>query len=308
MSINTLNTRELAGRLTGELDKLLVQKAVTGFMTDNGLKPKFMGTKTVLIPEMELSGAGDYDRDTGFVQGSISLTSRPFELTMDRGRSFQLDAMDLDETGVANLTGQVMGEFVRTKMVPEVDAFVLSKLAGLAVSGGQTVTCDDVKTGVYELINDAINKVSDATGYGEEELVAFVNPTVYAAVQSTPELVRQLVVSDFKKGGVDTKVKSINGVAILPVSDARMKTAYTFNDGTTGGQEDGGFVATGAAKSIGLLVLPKRAASIIRKTEKIRSFSPDQNQKADAWRWDYRLFYDVVVKNSMLHSIFAYTY
>lgn len=303
-----INNLEFNTKLSGELDKVLVQKAVTGFMTDNGLKPKFMGTKTALIPEMELSGAGDYDRDTGFVQGSISLTNKPFELTQDRGRSFHLDTMDLDETGVAELTGQVMGEFVRTQMVPEVDAYTLSKLAGLAVTRGQVVNTADIHTGVYNLITDVFNKVQDAAGYGEEELVAFVDPTVYGAIQSTNELVRQLVVSDFKKAGVDLKVKSINGVTLLPVSGARMKSAYTFYDGTSDGQEEGGFAPTAEAKNIGLLVLPKRAASIIRKTEKIRSFSPEQNQKADAWRWDYRLFYDVVVKNSMLPTIYAYTY
>ena len=305
MPINTLTFNT---KLSGELDKMLVQKAVTGFMTDNGLKAKFVGAKTVLIPEMELSGAGDYDRDTGFVTGSIKIDNTPFTLAMDRGRSFQLDSQDEDETGIANLAGQVMGEFIRTKMVPEVDAYVLSKLAGLAVTAGQTVTTANLATGVYKLISEAINKAQDATGFGEEELVCFVNPEVYAAIQSTTELSRQLVISDFKKGDLNTKVSSINDVALLPVSDARMKTAYTFNDGTTGGQEDGGFVPTEAAKKIGLLILPKKAASIIRKTEKVRTFSPDVNQKADAYRFDYRLYYDVVVKKSQLPTIFTFTY
>ena len=303
-----INNLEFNTKLAGELDKVLVQKAVTGFMTDNGLKPKFIGDKEALIPEMSLTGAADYDRDNGYVQGSINLTNKSFELTQDRGRSFQLDVMDLDETGVANLTGQVMGEFVRTQMVPEVDAYVLSKLAGLAVAAGQTVSTDDINKGVYKLICEAFNKAEDAAGYGEEELVAFVNPTVYAAIQSSNELVRQMVVTDFKKAGVDFKVKAINGVPILPVSSARMKTAYDFFDGTTDGQEAGGFAPTATAKNIGMLVLPKRAASIIRKMEKIRSFSPEINQKANAWRWDYRLFYDVVVKTSMLPTIFTYTY
>lgn len=38
------------------------------------------------------------------------------------------------------LAGQVLGEFVRTRVVPEMDAYCLSKLAGLAVTNKQTVT------------------------------------------------------------------------------------------------------------------------------------------------------------------------
>ena len=47
---------------------------------------------------------------------------------------------------------------------------------------------------------------------------------------------------DFKQGDVTVKVKSLNGEhPILRVGSGRMKTSYIFNDGTTGGQEKGGF-------------------------------------------------------------------
>lgn len=36
MAINTL---EFAEKLTGELDRMIVQKAVTGFMADNVIRP-----------------------------------------------------------------------------------------------------------------------------------------------------------------------------------------------------------------------------------------------------------------------------
>ena len=44
---------------------------------------------------------------------------------------------------------------------------------------------------------------------------------------TTTELTRQLLVSDFKKGEINTKVKMLNDVPIIPVSDDRMKTAFT---------------------------------------------------------------------------------
>ncbi len=300
------NNIELATKMTGELDKALVQKTVTGFFADNKMRAKFVGAKTVMIPDVNVSGLGDYNRDTGFVSGTISVSANPFTLQMDRGRSFMLDREDNDESGVADLAGQIMGEFIRTQVIPEVDAYVLSKLAGLAVTKGQTVT-GDPSTGALKILTDAIAKIHNEVGY-DEELVAFVDSTMLAALQHTPELNRQLCLTDFKKGELNTKVTSYNGVAILPVPDSRMKSAYTFNNGTTEGQENGGFVPTGSAKSVGALVLPRRAPSLIKKTEQVRIFDPAENLGADAWKFDYRLYYDVVVKNSIAGGIYTYVY
>lgn len=94
----------------------------------------------------------------------------------------------------------------------------------------------------------------------------------------------------------------------LSVPDSRMKTAYEFYDGTTGGQEAGGFTPATNAQSIGLLLLPCRAASLIKKTEQVRCFDPAHNLKADAWKLDYRLYYDVVIKDSLKNGVYAYVY
>ncbi len=300
------NSLAFSSTMMSELDKAVVQKPVTGFLADNGLKARFVGAKTVIIPELEVSGLGDYDRDSGFVGGTITVSNTPVVLSMDRGRSFQLDREDNDETGIADLAGQIMGEFVRTKVVPEVDAYCLSKLASYAVTKEQTVTGTPASQ-AYSMLCNAIGKVQDAVGY-DEELVAFVDSTMWKALQTTAELERVLTVSDFKKGEMTTRVTSVNGVAILPVPDSRMKTAYEFYDGTTSGEEAGGFVADEDADDIGLLVMPKRAASLVKKTDQVRTFDPTQNLNADAWKFDYRLYYDLFIRNSMAAGIYAYVY
>ncbi len=301
-----INTVEFCEKLTGELDKLFVQGPVTGFFTDNVLRSKFVGAKTVLLPEMELSGLGDYDRDTGFIKGTVTVSNRPYTLSMDRARSFQLDREDEDETGIAGLAGQVLGEFVRTKVVPEVDAYCLSKLAGLAVTRGQTVTGTPA-TEAVKMFHEACAAVQNEVGF-DEPLVCFVNPAMWTAIQNSPELSRQITVNSFKKGDAHLEVKSINGIAILPVADSRMKSAYTFYDGSTSGEEAGGFVPTDAAKSVGMLVMPKRGASLVKKTERVRTFAPHQNQAADAYKFDYRTYYDLIIKNSAAASVYAYVY
>ena len=298
---STINSLEFQSKLTGELDKALVQSAQTSFFADNAMRSKFVGARTVLIPDVDMQGLGNYDRDNGFVTGALTVSSTAYTMAMDRGRSFQLDREDNDETGIANLAGQVMGEFIRTKVSPEMDAYVLSKLATLATTKSHTVT-GTPSSQVYKMITEAINKVQAVAGY------------VWSATMNTTELSRQLMVSDFRKGEINTKVKKLNDVPIIPVADDRMKTAYTFYDGVTDNsgssgadQRPGGFVPASGAKKIGILVLPKRAASLVKKTEKVRIFEPDKNLRADAWKFDYRLYYDLFVKKSLQDTIYAYT-
>ena len=225
-----------------------------------------------------MQGLGDYDRDDGFATGTLTISSQSYTLSMDRGRQFQIDREDEDETGVANLAGQVLGEFVRTKVAPEMDAYALSKLATAASSQSHTVTGTPASQ-AYKMLTEAINHVQDAVGYSTSEpLVAFVNSSFWA-------------------------------------NDGRMKTAYTFYDGVTdnsgssgANEKAGGFVPAADAKSIGFLVLPKRAASLVKKSETIRTFSPEQNQKADAYLFQYRLYYDLFVRNSYKDTIYVYQY
>lgn len=253
-----------------------------------------------MIPSVEFVGLADYDRDNGFSRGKMTVTQASYTLTKDRARTIQVDRMDMDETGIVNLAGQVLGEYIRTQVVPECDAYILSKLYGVA-KGKSNVTTYSASKAAENLLK-VINKAQDAAGY-DDELVAFVDSEQYGALMTTAELNRQLVVSDFKQGDLNFKVKSLNGVAILPVQSSRMKSEYTFDAGAT--ETAGGFKAASGAVQVHAIVMPKTAASVVRKTEKLRIFEPDRNPDADAYKFDYRIVYDALVKSSNLDKIYA---
>ena len=295
MSINSI---ENTTRYTAELDKMFAQKSATGFFADSTLATKFVGAKTVIIPDVNFQGLADYDRDTGFSRGAITVSNASYTMAMDRARSLQIDREDMDETGIANLAGQILGEYVRTKVVPECDAYVLSKLAGLAQSRANTLN-GDASAPLETLIN-LINEVQAVVGY-DEELVAFIDSYVYAAMQNSSEISNMITVSDFKQGEVNLKVKSLNGVALIPVVSERMKTAYTFQNNAAGG-----FVPADNARSIYMLVCPKKGAHLVKKTENMRIFTPEQNIDADAYKFDYRIYYDVFVAKSGLDAVWAW--
>lgn len=294
MAINSIET---AVKYSEELDKLFTQKSATGFFADNDFGKKFVGAKTVIVPDIDFQGLANYNRDTGFSRGAITVSNTAYTMQMDRARSLQIDREDMDETGIASLAGKILGEYVRTKVIPECDAYVLSKLSTIAADNGNIVKFDVENP--YKSFCEIINNVRSVVGY-DEELVAFVNSGVYAVLQNSTEISKLIVSSDFKQGDVNLSVKSINGVSLIPVVDERMKTEFNFK--TSG---VGGFEPYGNARDIYMLVCPKKAAHLVKKTENMRVFTPEQNVDADAYKFDYRIYYDVFVKMSEIDSIWA---
>ena len=292
MSINNL---ENATVYSEELDRLFTQKSATGFFADNAFGARFVGAKTVIVPDIDFSGLADYDRDTGFTRGAITVSNTSYTMKMDRARSLQIDREDLDETGVANLAGKILGEYVRTKVVPECDAYVLSKLSGLAGNRGNTIDGDIEKP--YAALCNLIENVQEKVGY-DSELVAFIDSCMYAKLMNSGEITKMLTVSDFKQGDINLQVKTLNGVALIPVVSERMKTAYNF--------KNGGFTPADSAKEVYMLVCPKDGAHLMKKTENMRIFTPEQNPDADAFKFDYRIYYDVFVKKSGLDAVWAW--
>ncbi len=295
MSINSITSAEI---YSAELDKVFEAKSATAFFADNALRTRFVGAKTVIIPDVEFEGLTNYDRAGGFKNGAVTVSNTSYTMAMDRARSLQIDREDMDETGIASLAGKILGEYVRTKVIPECDAYVLSKLGTLAKTKGNLIDGD--MTAPYEAFVKLVNEVQSVAGY-DEELVCFMDSYAYAALMSSDELTRMITVSDFKQGEVNLKVKSINGVAIIPVVSERMKTAYSFRS-----TEAGGFKPANEAGAIFMLVLPKTAAHLVKKTEKMRIFTPEQNVDADAYKFDYRIYYDVFVKASASDSVWAW--
>ena len=300
MAINSLET---AKRYTDELDKAIVQKAVTGFFADNIFRAKFAGAKTVIMPDISFVGLADYNRESGFSLAGTTIGNTSYTLMKDRGRKLQIDREDMDETGVASLAGQVLGEYVRTQVVPEMDAYVLSKLAKVASDKSHKTTYAAAKAASQ--LATAINNVQSRVGY-DEELVTFCDPTFYAQLMNSTEFGRNIVVSDFAKGGLNTRVKFFNGVALIPVTEDCMREEYDFKAGTaatSSAAATGGFAPKANTGYTRALVIPKKGASLVKKTETLRIFTPEQNIDADAYAFNYRLYYDVFVKKSKLDGI-----
>lgn len=287
------------------LDEQMITGASSGWMELNSNMVRYNGGNEVKIPKIVMDGMGDYDREEGFVKGSVTLSWQTHTLTQDRGRTFMLDAMDVDESNFVATAGTVMGQFQRTKVIPEIDAYRYSKIAAGAIeeekaAGGYTPDSEDI----LDKLQADIAIVQDIVGEGEA-LVITMPALVAAILDSNERIAKKLDVIEFTKGAISLKVKSIDGIPIIKVPSARMKTAYVFNDGTTEGQEAGGFVAVEGAKDINWLITARRAVIAVSKTDTPRVFDPMTNQKAHAWKIDYRKYHDLWVPDNKWEGVWA---
>jgi len=301
MAINTL---EMATLFQQSLDKQMLVGATSGWMEANATQVKYNGGDTVRMPEISTSGLAKYDRDKGFNQGAVTLKYEDYKLTQDRGRTFHLDAMDVDESNFIAAAGNVMGKFQRTQVVPEVDAYRYSKIAELAKKENHITEAEPAKTTILEMLDDEITKIQDVIGENSGLVIVMSTP-VRTILNNAKDIQKYLDVGEFSAGELKTKVKTYNEIPILSAPSARMKTAYTFNDGSTNGQEKGGFEATKEAKAINWIIMAQTAPIAVSKTDKIRIFTPDVNQKADAWKLDYRKFHDLWISKNSLASVWA---
>lgn len=228
----------------------------------------------LIIPKLSMQGLGAYSRNSGYVSGDVTLTNETVSCNFDRGRMFQVDNMDnLETAGIA--FGRLAGEFVRTKVVPELDAFRFAKYASLTgiskISAGASLTTG---AGVVEALRAGTNKMDeDEVPYEDRHL--FITPTLYGLVQDMDTTKSKSVLERF------------TDVTLVP--QTRFYTAITQYDGTTSGQEAGGYIkdsSTGC--DINFMIIHKPAVVQFEKHVAPKIITPEQNQNADAYKFGYR--------------------
>lgn len=287
-----LNTFEYAAQLQKKLDASATQGLTSGWMDANAGQVEYNGGNKIRMPEISTTGLKDYDRDNGYPEGSVSLTYKDYEMTMDRGTSFQLDAMDVDETNfIANATS-VVGSFQKEKVLPEIDAYRYSKLYGILKKAGRATEYTAAEKTVWAKLQADIASVRDEVGE-DTPLVVTISLPVKTMLELDDKFSKVVNVAEFKAGAISTKIKEFNSCFFKAVPSSRMKTSYVFKDGKTDGQEDGGFAAAAGAAGINWIITPQRAPIAVTKQDKMKVIDPDTYQKADAWFIGYRRYHEV---------------
>ncbi len=283
------------------LDEVYKASSKTSILDTANERVRFIGSDTVNLYTMSLDGLGNYSRNAGFVTGSVTGGWEPYKLTQDRGRSFMVDVMDNDETmGMA--FGTLAGEFIRTQVTPEIDAYRFAKYAG--TSGISSGTPADITVGTTDapsLIQEAETIMGDDE-VPEEGRILFISETAYAGLK---DKITRYVQNGER--GIETAIDYYDGMRVIKVPKGRFNTGITLNDGLSAGETKGGFtVPASTSYPINFMIIHPSAVVQIAKHVVPRIFSPQVNQSADAWKFDYRIYHDAFVENNKVAGIYLH--
>ena len=259
--------------------------------SDSSLIQQGANANEIVIPKISMDGLADYSRNSGYVQGDVTLTMETVQYDYDRGRSFTVDAMDNEETaGVA--FGRLASEFIRTKTVPELDAYRFAKFAGTTgiskvVSGATLSGGADVLMALLTAQNTL-----DEDEVPSEERYLFITPSLLNLARNVDTTKSKAVLDDF--------------AGVIKVPQSRFYTAIDLADGTTSGEEAGGYAKATGAKDINFMIVQKQAVIQYQKHTVNKVVSPEENQKSDGWMFFFRAYgltdvYDNKIAGIYLH-------
>lgn len=292
------NSIALAAKYSPILDEVYKAASLTASM-DGATKPvEFGGVNAVNIFKTSVVGLGTYSRATGYPSGDVTGTWETLTLAASRGRAFSIDRMDNEETlGMA--FGTLAGEFIRTQVAPEVDAYRFSKYAswsGISEVGSPAALAS--ASAVLAAFDVAMTQL-DADEVPAEGRKLFIATGLYNLLKAS--ITRYLA----NENGVDRRVKNLDNVEVIPVPQTRFYKGVTLNAGATASA--GGFAKTASTgRDINFLLLHPSAVLQATKLAALKIFTPEENQTADAWLFQYRLYHDAFVYDNHVKGIYSH--
>ena len=265
--------------------------------SENSTRYKAGMGKTMYIPTITVKGASDVNRNqiTGTFNRNFNNEWQAVELQMDREWDTLVDPMDMTETNdVANLAN-VTRAFVEQQKVPEMDAFLASKLAGYASTYGgvstESLTSSSILTewdkALEYMVNQRINR---------DRVVGYFTPGAYKLLKQATGLTRFIEVTNGIRD-VDRNVARLDGVRIIEVPNDMMKTAYTFTEGWA--------VDTLNAAQINFLLVDPMAVAAPIKYETAMMSPPTAQNKGKHLYYE-RYYYGAFILDQRQAGVYAH--
>lgn len=293
------NNIQLAQTYLPLLDEVYKASSKTAIL--DATKVDILNGNTIKVFKTSMDGMGNYNRSTGFVTGDVTGTWETMTLSKDRGRAFVIDRMDNEET-IGMAFGTLAGEFIRTRVAPEVDAYAFAKLAGTSnIDSGTAADITIGTTDVPALVDEAERSMNE-NEVPVEGRILFISENAYAGLRAK---ITRSVQNDVL--GVNREIETYDGMPVVRVPQNRFYSAITLYDGTTAGQTGGGYIGTATTGyKINFMVIHPSAVCKVVKHALPRIFTPEQYQQADAWKFDYRVYHDTFVYDNKVKGIYLH--
>lgn len=291
------NSISLAQKFQAILDEIYKVTSVTSRMDSLSKPVDFGGSNVVKVFKTSVVGLGNYSRTTGYPAGDVTGTWETMTLATDRARAMTIDRMDDEETlGMA--FGTLAGEFMRTVVVPETDAYRFAKYASW--SGISTTTEAALTTAAAVLAAfDVAMLQLDNDEVPEEGRLCYMSAPIHQLLRAS--LTRTLG----NESSADRRLKDLDGVEIIKVPQARFYTQVTLDAGAT--SSAGGYTKTASTgRDINFLLIHPSAVIQVNKHADMKLFSPDVNQTSDSWLVQYRQYHDAFVQENKVDGIYLH--
>lgn len=283
------NAIELAKSWVPILDEVYKNASVTSDLTSAPeLARAGINANEIVYPQVEVDGLGDYDRNKGYTDTSVSVIWKTTTFNYDRGSRISVDAMDNLET--YNIAfGKGASELMRTKVAPEADAFTFATLFGIPgvnIFTGQTITDalqfrNALLTCKNQMDNDEVP---------EDSRILYARPSLLNSL---------LLMDDFQSKEI---VKAFN--LMRPVPPKRFFSAIDMLDGRTAGEEAGHYKPSEGALPLNFVVVEKSALIKFDKHIFNGVIPAAQNVAADADIHKYRKYGIVDVYENKTDGIY----
>ena len=279
------NAIELAKQFVPILDEVYKNASLTGDLDGAPeLARQGANANELIIPMLSMQGLGDYSRNSGYVDGDITLTNETVKCNFDRGRMFTVDTMDnLETAGIA--FGRLAGEFIRTKVVPELDAFRFACYAGNTgiskVSAGATLSDGSAVLKAIRAANDKM----DEDEVPQEGRYLYITPTLMGMIQDLDTTKSREVLQNFAK---TVKVPQTRFYTAIEQKSGKITTTGSGDSATTSDETAGGYAKASSGKDINFKIIHKPAVIQFPKHVAPKIITPEQNQTADAYKFGYR--------------------
>jgi hypothetical protein len=219
---------------------------------ENTKKYKVVDAKTIKIPLLSTGGRVNGDR-TKIGDFSQNFSNEWETKTLTNHRIWQtlVHPQDVNQTNmvasISNIT-KVMNE---TKKFPELDAMMFSTIYSLR-NTQKAITAETA-----ELTSATVLTKFDAMMDAMDEALVPVSGRVLYCDTYTKTLIDNAITIVRNNGDkkLARNVSRLEEVDIVSVPTSLFKTEYTFNDGKTLNQTDGGFTAKAGAKDMAMILL-----------------------------------------------------
>lgn len=290
------NSIALAEKFLPILDEIYKRESLTARLDAKTKPVEFGGVNEIKIFKTSVVGLGDYSRATGYPAGDVTASWETIALTQERGRAFAIDRMDDEETlGMA--FGKLAGEFIRTQVVPEVDAYRFSKWASTANVSTTNAAALANAAATLAAIDVASGKLDDDEVPQEGRLLFIAQPQYR---QLTAAVNRSLE----NQSTYDRRLRQLDEMTIIPVPQGRFYTAITTNAGALSNQ--GGYTKGAAATNLNFILMHPTAVEQATKLANLKIFSPEENQLTDSWLFQYRLYHDAWVYDNKVSGVYIH--